>query len=90
LGWKNVPNLFKKWQARVIENTWETVENEIKDLDLVKAYKHLGVEENHNVERKNEKERLKEEYIRRLKLIQKTELNKKIKCKQVDHWQCQY
>jgi hypothetical protein len=77
LGWKNVQNLFKKWQARVIENTWETVENEIKDLDLVKAYKHLGVKENHNVECENGKERLKKEYMRRLRLILKNRAKSK-------------
>jgi hypothetical protein len=34
----------------------------------VKAYKYLDVEENHNIEHKNEKEKLKE-HVRRLRLI---------------------
>jgi hypothetical protein len=31
------------------------MENEIKELEPVKAYKYLGVTENHNIEHKNEK-----------------------------------
>jgi hypothetical protein len=31
------------------------MENEIKELKPMKAYKYLGVEENHNIEHKNEK-----------------------------------
>jgi hypothetical protein len=30
-----------------------TMENEIKELHSIKAYKYLGVEENHNIEHKN-------------------------------------
>jgi hypothetical protein len=52
-----------------------TVENEIKELEPMKAYKYLGVEENHNIEHRNEKEKLKKEYIRRLRLILITELS---------------
>jgi hypothetical protein len=51
------------------------MENEIKELELMEAYKYLGVEENHNVGHKNEKEKLKEEYVRRLRLILNTELS---------------
>jgi hypothetical protein len=64
-----------------------TIENEIKELELMKVYKYLGVEENHNIEHKNEKEKLKE-YVRRLRLILNTERAQKIKCKQLDH--CQF
>jgi hypothetical protein len=32
-----------------------TVENEIKASDSLKAYKYLSVEKNHNIEHKNEK-----------------------------------
>jgi uncharacterized protein YgfB (UPF0149 family) len=44
----------------------------------MKAYKYLGVEENHNIEHKNEKEKLKE-YVRRLRLILYKELSKRNK-----------
>jgi hypothetical protein len=43
----------------------------------VKAYKYLGVEEYHNIEHKNEKEKLKKEYVRRLRLILSRELSAK-------------
>jgi hypothetical protein len=43
----------------------------------MKAYKYLDVEENHNIEHKNEKEKLKKEYVRRLKLILNAELSAK-------------
>jgi hypothetical protein len=66
------------------------MENEIKKLEPMKAYKYLGVEENHNIECKNEKEELRKEYVRRLRLIFNTELSAKIKCKKLDHWQYEY
>jgi hypothetical protein len=55
------------------------MENEIKELEPMKAYKYLGVEENHNIEHKNEREKLKKEYVRRLRLILNTELSAKNK-----------
>jgi hypothetical protein len=51
------------------------MENEIKELEPMKAYKYLGVEESHNIEHKNEKEKLKKEYVRRLRLILNTDLS---------------
>jgi hypothetical protein len=56
----------------------------------MKAYKYFGVAENHNIEHKNEKEKLKKKYVWTLRLILSTELSVKIKCKQLDHWQYQY
>ena len=41
-------------------------ENDIKELDPRKAYKYLGIEESFDIQHKNEKEKLKEEYLRRL------------------------
>ena len=58
-----------------------TFENNIKELDLRKAYKYLGIDESFDIQHKNEKEKLKE-YLRRL--VQR------IKFKQLDHWQYQY
>jgi hypothetical protein len=43
-------------------------------MEPIKAYKYLGVAENHNIELKNEKVKLKE-YVRRLRLILSTELS---------------
>jgi hypothetical protein len=53
----------------------KAMENEIKELDSMKAYKYLGLEESHNIENKSEKERLKRGYIRRLSLILIKELS---------------
>jgi hypothetical protein len=55
------------------------VGNSGKLNETMKAYKYLGVEENHNIEHKNEKEKLKKEYVRRLRLILNTELSAKNK-----------
>jgi hypothetical protein len=41
-----------------------TFENDVKELDPRKAYKYLGIEENFNIQHKNEKEKLKKEYLR--------------------------
>jgi hypothetical protein len=54
-----------------------TMENEFKELYTMKAHKYLGVEKSHNIQHKKEKDRLKKEYIRRLRLILTTELSAK-------------
>jgi hypothetical protein len=43
--------------------------NETKDSETGKAFKCLGVDENYDVEHKYEKERLKREHLRRLRLF---------------------
>jgi hypothetical protein len=77
---KNVPEFLKKngsvYRKQQIGNT---MENEIKELEPMKVCKYLGVEENHNIEHKNEKEKLKKKYVRRLRLILNTELSAKNK-----------
>jgi hypothetical protein len=70
-------NFFKNGTVYRKQYIGNTMENEIKELELMKAYKYLSVEENHNVEHKNEKEKL--EYVRRLRLILNTELSAKNK-----------
>jgi hypothetical protein len=67
-----------------------TMEKEMKKLHSMKVHKHLGLEKNQNTEHKNEKEKLKEEHVRRLRLILNTKLSDKVKCKQFDHWQFLY
>jgi len=56
-----------------------TFENDIKELDPRKAYKYLDIEEGFDIHHKNEKEKLKKEYLRRLRLILSTELSAKNK-----------
>jgi hypothetical protein len=43
----------------------------------MKVQKYLRIEENHNIEHKNEKEELKKEYVRRLRLILNMKLSTK-------------
>ena len=52
-----------------------TFENDIKELDLRKVYKSLGTEESFDIQHKNEKEKLKKEYLRRLRLVLGRELS---------------
>jgi hypothetical protein len=54
-------------------------EKDIKDQDPRKVYKYLGIEESHDIEHENEKEKLKKKYMRRLRLVLDTELSAKNK-----------
>jgi len=56
-----------------------TFENDIEKLDTRKAYKYLGIQESFDIQHKNEKEKLKKEYLRRLRLVLSTELSAKNK-----------
>ena len=56
-----------------------TFENDIKELDPRKEYRYLGIEESFDIQHKNEKEKLKKEYLRRLRLVLSTELSTKNK-----------
>ena len=56
-----------------------TFENYIKELDPKKAYNYLGIEESFDIQHKNEKENLKKEYLKRLRLVLDTELSAKNK-----------
>ena len=60
-------------------HTRSTIENDIKELDPRKAYKYLGIGESYDIQHKNEKEKLKKEYFRRLRLVLGTELSTKNK-----------
>jgi hypothetical protein len=55
----------KKGKVQREEHVENTAENEIKELEKKKAYRYLGIDENHNIEHKKEKERFKKEYVRR-------------------------
>ena len=56
-----------------------TFENDIKELDPRKAYMYFGIEENFDIQHKNEKEKLKKEYLCRLSLVLCVELSAKNK-----------
>ena len=48
---------------------------EIQELEQGKTYKYLGIEESEGIQHQHMKERLKQEYSRRLRMIPKSELN---------------
>ena len=60
-----------------------TFKNGVKELDLRKAYKYLGIEESFDIKHKNEKEKLKKGYLRRLRLVLGTELSAKNKIRAI-------
>jgi hypothetical protein len=70
-------NFLKNGTVYGKEHIENTMENEIKEMEPMKAYKYLGLAENHNIEHKNEKEKLKKEYLRRIRLILSTKLSAK-------------
>jgi len=61
-------------------------DNDIKELDSRKAYKYLGIEEGFYIHHKNEKEELKKEYLRRLRLVLGTELSARNKILAIGSW----
>jgi hypothetical protein len=54
-----------------------TFEKDIKELDPRKAHRYLGREDSFDIQHKNETEKLKKEYLRRLRLGFGTELSAK-------------
>jgi len=51
------------------------VNREIQELEHGKMYKFLGIEESEGIQHQQMKERLKQKYSRRLRMILKCELN---------------
>jgi len=51
----------------------------LKNWTREKTYMYLGIEESFDIQHKNEKEKLKKEYLRRLRLVLGTELSAKNK-----------
>jgi len=56
-----------------------TFANDITELDPRKTYKYLSIEESFDIQHKNEKEKPKKEYLRRLRPVLSTELSAKNK-----------
>jgi hypothetical protein len=56
-----------------------TFDNDFKELNPRKACNYLGIEESFDIRHKNEKENLKKEHLRRLRLFLGTELSAKNK-----------
>ena len=51
------------------------IKREIQELEEGKTYKYLGIEEGEGIQHQQMKERLKQEYSRRLRMILKSEPN---------------
>jgi len=72
---KYVRICLKRGRVQSKMHIGSTFENDIKELDPRKAHKYLGIEESFDIQHKNEKEKLKKEYLRRLRLVLGTELS---------------
>jgi hypothetical protein len=65
---------FKRGKLIHSQNVVININREIQELEQVKTYKYLGIEESEGIQHQQMKERLKEEYRRRLRMILKSEL----------------
>jgi len=70
---------FKKGKLIHSQNLVIDINREIQQLEQGKTYKYLGIEESEGTQHQQMKERLKQEYRRRLRIILKSELNVKNK-----------
>jgi hypothetical protein len=66
---------FNKGKLVHSQNLVINIKREIEELEQGKMYKYLGIEESEGVQHQQVKERLKQEYGRRLRMIPKSELN---------------
>jgi len=68
-GLEKYAKLCSKKVGSTAKHTYigSTFEKDIKELDPRKASKYLSIEESHNIQHKNEKEKLKREHMRRLR-----------------------
>ena len=57
---------------------------EIKEIEQESVYKYLGIEETETIEHKKMKEKITTEYIRRVKMILKSQLNSKNKIQAIN------
>jgi hypothetical protein len=71
--------MFKKDKFQSKTHIGGRAEKDIRELDPTEACKYLGREESHDIEHKNEKEKLKKEFLRRMRLVLGTEVSAKNK-----------
>ena len=74
---KCVKATFKRGKLEKFDHVCLDEETMIKDLEQVKVYKYLGVDESSGIQHATMKEKLKKELVRRTRLILKTEVNSK-------------
>ena len=70
---------LKKWKYTTSENIQLDETTTIQELDQHDQYKYLGIAECAGISHKNMKEKLTKEYVRRIRLILKSQLNSKNK-----------
>ena len=70
-------NVFKKSRVQSKTNIGGTFEKVIEELGPRKTYKYLAIEMSHDIEHKNEKVKLKNENLWRVRLLLGTELSTK-------------
>jgi len=84
IGLEKCTRIFlKRGSAQSKMQVGSSFENDIKELDPRKTCKYLGIEESFDIQHKNEKEKLKKKYLRRLRLVLGTELSAKNKIQAV-------
>jgi len=66
---------FKRGKPVHSQNIVIEMNREIQELEQVKTYKYLGIEESEGIQHQQMKERLKQEYRKRLRMMLKSELN---------------
>ena len=66
---------FKRGKLTHLQNLVTDINREIQELEQGKMYKYLEIEESEGIQHQQMKERLKEEYSRRLRMILKSQLN---------------
>jgi hypothetical protein len=70
---------FKRGKLAHSQNLVIDINREVQELEQGKTYKYLGIEESEGIQHQQMKERLKQDCIRRLRMILKSELNAKNK-----------
>jgi len=66
---------FKRGKLVHSQNLVIDINREIQELEPGKTYKYLGIEESEGIQHQQMKEKLKQEYNRKLRMILKSELN---------------
>jgi len=76
---------FKRGKLVHLQNLVIDINTEIQDLlvEQGKTYKYFGIEESEGIQQQQMKERLKQEYSRRLRMTMKSELNARNKIKAI-------
>ena len=70
---------FKRGKLIQVQNLMIGATREVQELEQGNNYKHLGIEDKDGIQHRKMKERLQQEYRRRLRMIMKSELNAKNK-----------